>query len=49
MKIQERIVDSYRQAYEKQVEQYGEGSTQAQKYAQRLNLKLQAIATCKTL
>ncbi|MFY2225355.1 phage tail tape measure protein [Bacillus altitudinis] len=40
LKIQERIVDSYRQAYEKQVEQYGEGSTQAQKYAQRLNSQI---------
>ncbi|MEC1663355.1 phage tail tape measure protein [Bacillus halotolerans] len=41
LKIQERIVEEYNKAYQQQVEQYGEGSDQAQKYAQRLNSQIQ--------
>ncbi|AMK72407.1 MULTISPECIES: phage tail tape measure protein [Bacillus] len=42
LSIQERIVEEYRKSYEKQVELYGEGSQQAQKYAQRLNTQIQS-------
>ncbi|MEC0886841.1 phage tail tape measure protein [Bacillus atrophaeus] len=42
LSIQEKIVNEYRKSYEKQVEQYGEGSEQAQKYAQRLNTQIQS-------
>lgn len=42
LSIQEKIVEEYRKSYEKQVELYGEGSQQAQKYAQRLNTQIQS-------
>ncbi|ODS09657.1 hypothetical protein BSHJ18_00006 [Bacillus velezensis] len=42
LSIQEKIVNEYRKSYEKQVEKYGDGSEQAQKYAQRLNTQIQS-------
>ncbi|PSL96683.1 phage tail tape measure protein, partial [Bacillus subtilis] len=42
LSIQEKIVEEYRKSYEKQVQLYGEGSQQAQKYAQRLNTQIQS-------
>ncbi|MCG8395695.1 phage tail tape measure protein [Bacillus atrophaeus] len=41
LKIQERIVEEYNKSYQEQVRLYGEGSEQAQKYAQRLNSSIQ--------
>ncbi|MEK3800995.1 phage tail tape measure protein [Bacillus sp. FSL K6-1234] len=41
LKIQEKIVKEYNKAYQEQVKKYGEGTEQAQKYAQRLNSQIQ--------